>query len=217
MSRSRGPVALAIIGAASFVMLAVLVATHATQGFDDAARGFFRPHDEWGQLQLRADVVVEGLKPRNIAPLLALVAIVVSLRRSSWRPVVYAATIGGAAGLLTVLSKLLLERPDTHNDVTWAGGSFPSGHTMSVLVFLGFVVLVWHERSRWWEWVVVTLVGLGMGLSLLVQAAHWFTDVIGGLLLALTVLATAATASRFRGPPPEHQRSATRSKISVES
>ena len=59
------------------------------------------------------------------------------------------------------------------------GGSFPSGHMVSVLVCLGGALLVVQQRPRWWEWVLVGLVDLAMGLSLLLQAAHWLTDVVG--------------------------------------
>jgi len=47
-----------------------------------------------------------------------------------------------------------------------------------------------------------------MGACLLIQAAHWSTDVVGGGLLATCVL-TAASASRWRQwseGPPGHDR-----------
>jgi membrane-associated phospholipid phosphatase len=190
--RSRWPVRLAVIGAATFVALSVLVATHVTHDLDDAAREYFRPNDVWGPTQIRADVIVEGLKPIYVAPVLVLVGVGVSLWRRSWWPAAFASLIILATGALTVLTKLLLQRPDTHNHLTWTGGSFPSGHTAALLVCVGGAVLIMRERSRWWEWVTVALVGLAMGVALLLQAAHWFTDVAGGVLLAVTVLAAAS-------------------------
>jgi len=191
----------------------VLVLAHLTQSLDDAARGFFRPDDAWGTTQQRADLVVEGLKPRNVAPLLAAVGIGASLHRLSWRPVVFGGLLGGVAVALTVATKVAIQRPDTHGEVSWTGGSYPSGHTVAVLVSFGGALLIVRERTRWWEWCCVALVGVGMGLALLLQAAHWFTDVAGGLLLATALLAAAtfaplrsaaprrAAGTAHRGPP----------------
>jgi len=198
-------VLLAAVALACYVALTVVVAADATQGADAAAREFFRPHDEWGPTQIRADLVVEGLKPRNIAVLLPVVGALVALYRRSWRPLVYVAAVAALAGVLTVLTKLLLLRPDTHGMVLEYGGSYPSGHAVAVMVSLGATVLVLTSRSRWWHWFLVGLVGLGMSLALLVQAAHWLTDVLGGLLLAVTVLA-AASGWPLREPPQHGSR-----------
>ncbi len=189
--RSRGWFLLAAAAALAFLVLTVLVGTHTTQDLDVAARDHFRPDDVWGTTQVRVDVIVEGLKPRNLAPLLVLVALAVSLRRGSWRPAVYAVVLAGVAGSLTLLVKHLLERADPHHEMSAVGGSYPSGHMVSVLICLGGTFLLVQERPRWWAWVLVGLVDLAMGLSLLLQAAHWLTDVVGGLLLGVTVLATA--------------------------
>jgi membrane-associated phospholipid phosphatase len=196
--RSRGLFVLAAIAATAYVVLAVLVAAHATQDLDVAARNHFRPHDVWGTTQMRVDVVVEGLKPSKMLPLLALVAVVACVRSRSWRPAAYAALLAGVTGVLTMVTKVIVGRPDPHQDMTAVGGSFPSGHTVTVLICLGGAILLLQERPRWWEWAVVGLVGVAMGLSLLLQAAHWFTDVLGGLLLGLAVLA-AAVGLRVRG------------------
>lgn len=196
--RSRGLFVLAAVAAAAFVVLTLLVAADATRHLDVAARDHFRPHDVWGTTQMRVDVVVEGLKPSKMVPLLALVAVVACVRQRSWRPAAYAGLLAGVTGALTMVTKVIVERPDPHQDMTALGGSFPSGHTVTVLICLGGAILLLQERPRWWEWAAVGLVGVAMGVSLLLQAAHWFTDVVGGLLLGLAVLA-AAVGLRLRG------------------
>jgi membrane-associated phospholipid phosphatase len=194
---------LASICAIGFVALAILVAVHATDHIDVAVRDLFRPRDVWGLAQRRSDRVVEDARPRNLAALLALVAVGVSWRRRSWRPLAYVALIGVAAALLAQAVKVLLARPDPHYENFPHSGSFPSGHTVTVIVSFGGALLLLHARTHWWEWVLVGLGGLAMGLALLVEAAHWFTDVVGGALLAITVLAAMA-ASPLRKPsqPP---------------
>lgn len=197
---------LAGVALACYVVLTVLVAAHVTDRLDAWARTFFWPDGEWGRAQAAADIVVEGLKPRNVAVLIPAVALVAAVHRSSWRPLAYAGAISVLAAGLTVLTKVMLARPDTHRIVTDFGGSYPSGHTATVLVSLGTAVLVLERRSRWWEWALVLLVGCAMGVSLLLEAAHWLTDVVGSVLLVVAVLA-AASRWRLREPPmPPQER-----------
>lgn len=191
-------VMLAAVAGTGYLLLAGLVATDVLQPLDAAARELFRPHDVWGPTQLRADVVVEGFKPRNTAVLLGLVAVVVSLWRRSWRPLLYTAGISVLTAALTLLTKILLRRPDTHDVVTQTGGSFPSGHTVTLLVACGAVLLMVRSSTRWWHWTPVALATATMSLSLLVQAAHWLTDVVGGTLLGVVVLSIASLWSLRR-------------------
>jgi len=198
----RCPTALLVLAATAavaFVVLTGLVAAGTTRQLDVAVRDWFRPHDVWGEAQVRVDVLVEGLKPSRAAPLLGVVTLVTCLARWSWRPAAYAGVLLAVTAALTLATKDLLHRPDPHQDMTAVGGSYPSGHTITVLVCLGAALLVVRQRPRWWEWLVVGLVGVTMGVSLLLQAAHWLTDVVGGMLLATTVLAVAA-AVRYRAP-----------------
>jgi membrane-associated phospholipid phosphatase len=213
--RAWVPLAAAVLGALAFVVLSVLVALQATQELDTAARDYFRPRDEWGPNQIRAGIVVDGLQPRNIVVLLAGVGIGAAVWQRSWRPAVYGASIAVAAGGLTLLAKILLERSDPHYQMTSLGGSFPSGHTVTVLVSIGGAMLILRERPRWWEWSGVVASGAVMGLSMLVQAAHWFTDVVGGLLLGLTVLAAATMAQPWRRAAASRTPAATEARRSA--
>lgn len=183
----------AVITGAGWVVVAVLVAVGATRGVDVAARDFFRPHDEWGSTQLRADIIVEGLRPIVVSALLLCVATVTSALVRSWRPLLFAGTLGMTTCLITFLTKLALHRPDPHYQVAWDSGSFPSGHVVAVLVTLGGIVLIVWERTGWRHWLMVAVGGIGMSWALLVEGAHWFTDVLGGVLLSLAILAVFST------------------------
>lgn len=185
-----GSVALTIsvVAGCLYVVLTVLVLAHLTDSVDDAVRQWLRPDDVWGPAQLRADRVVEGLKPPRVAPALAVVAVVVALVRRSWRPLVIAAGVGLSTGALVVTSKILVARPDPNGQIVTVGGSFPSGHTAVLMAVLGGCLLVISVRTAWWAWTCIVLVDLLMSWCLLVQAAHWFTDVLGGMLLATCVI-----------------------------
>lgn len=196
VSQSRGHIRIAALSGAVFVVLAVLVAAGATQQLDVAAREFFRPEDRWGATQMRVNLVVEGLKPVFVAPVLAVFGVVTALLRSSWRPLVLVAATGVVTVLLTLSAKFAVQRADPHYEMTAFGGSFPSGHTVMLMVGVGAVLLVLRGSVGRWGWALAVAAGLVMGLSLLFQAAHWLTDVVGGGILAVAVLAAVDTPRR---------------------
>ena len=104
---------LACAAATALLALAALVRLGVTRPLDDLVRQWARPDNVWGSLQVKADVVVEGLPPdidaapdgrhrRDDRP------------GSPPRPLL----VGAATVLLTVAVtvglKLLLHRPDPH-------------------------------------------------------------------------------------------------------
>ena len=201
----HGAALLAAVLGGAFLILTVLVALHATQSLDEWVRDYFRPGDTWGPPQRRADRVVEGLRPTVVAPVLLLVAVATSIGRRSWRPAVFALLVGGSAIVVTEATKLLLGRPDPHHQTLPHSGSFPSGHTVTILVALGGALLLLRS-TRWWQWLVVAVLGGAMGLALIVEGAHWLTDVVGGVLVSAFVLVAAST-SPLRSRPTDPRTS----------
>ena len=65
------------------------------------------------------------------------------------------------------------------------------------MVGLGLAVLVARRTPGRWVWLVAALAGGLMGVCLLLQAAHWLTDLVGGGLLASALVLSVATASRW--------------------
>lgn len=188
----------------AFVLLTLLVATGATDRVDVAVRDTLRPDDVWGTVQVRADTVVEGLKPaRTLLVFAVCVSLVAGLRRS-WRPVVHALALLAIAGLPALAVKAAMARTDPHRELS-SLGSYPSGHVLVLLVCLGGLVLLGRQGHRWWRWVLVALVDLVMAVALLVQATHWLTDVVAGVLLGVVaLLATARLAHDGTLRPPRH-------------
>lgn len=173
---------------AAFLLLAVLVATGATQALDVATVALLRPDDEWGTTQVRFSPWLERLQPSRMFLLLGVTAAVAAARRRSWRPLVVGAVLATSTVALTVLAKIVLERPDPHGYVTSSGGSYPSGHMAALVACLGGCVLVLGPRVRWWHWTPVVAGTALLAWAQLVSAAHWLTDLLGGALLALVVL-----------------------------
>jgi len=114
-----------------------------------------------------------------------------------------------AACLLPALLVELLKRfyamPRPPGLDTLIGYAYPSGHaTLSVAVY-GFlaILLCGHIKPRWRSWVYLftaSLVTL-IGFSRLYLGAHWFTDVIGGMLLGLGWLTFIGIAYRRHRDP----------------
>lgn len=188
--------------AAAFVLLSALVALGLTQALDTRLRDAFRPGDGWGPMQVRVDLVVEGLRPAWALAGFGALVLVLALKRRSSGPLRYGALLLAVSGLPALAVKVGMARTDPHYELSSAG-SFPSGHTLVLLVCLGGALTLLRHRPAWWEWLPVAAVDAAMALSLLNQAAHWFTDVLAGVLLGVAALALVP----FADPPPAGQPS----------
>ncbi|HEY0382579.1 MAG TPA: phosphatase PAP2 family protein [Candidatus Elarobacter sp.] len=100
--------------------------------------------------------------------------------------------------------KLLFHRarPDAWLHIHETDLSYPSGHAVTAAVFfVGFAILAWHAplpRPVAGTLAAVLLIcAIGIPWSRMALAAHYFTDVLGGLLLG-TAFACAAFALILR-------------------
>ncbi|MGW6939105.1 phosphatase PAP2 family protein [Streptomyces xanthophaeus] len=127
-----------------------------------------------------------------------LVALVVFwlLTRRAWRLAAWASVTAVAGALTGVLVKSVVERARPHlpDPVAHAPGfSFPSGHAMTavtscavlLLVLLPLVPRAWHPLA--WALAVISVVGVGC--TRVALGVHWVSDVVGGWLLGLAVVA----------------------------
>jgi membrane-associated phospholipid phosphatase len=175
---------------AAFCALAVCVHLGLLQTFDATVRQWMRPDGAWGTTQEWADLVVHALRPELVSGLLVALSAGYCVKRRSLRPLVFVGGVGLLTVALTIGTKGLMARPDPHGLVVHSnGGSFPSGHTVAVMVCLGVAVLLAHPRAGRWVWLIPAAGGGLVGAAMLLQAAHWSTDVVGGALLATGVLA----------------------------
>ncbi len=109
--------------------------------------------------------------------------------------------------LMTILLKQTVQVPRP-NDI-YAGMmafSFPSAHTVNASCVFGFLaVLIARELKPQWRWLCYTaamLIILSIAFSRLYLGAHWFSDVVGGLLLGLTWVLVLGVAYRRHIAPP---------------
>ena len=83
-----------------------------------------------------------------------------------------------------------------------ASYAFPSGHTSGAVVLMGlFAAFIAQEQPIKKRWMIYGLFSIPMiliGLSRLYLGVHWFSDIIGGLLLGLAICGlTRVSYSRF--------------------
>jgi membrane-associated phospholipid phosphatase len=214
LAGSRTLLVTMLSASAAYVLLTVLVAAGLTAGLDAAVRDWFRPGDVWGSQQMAVDRLVEGLRPRNAMAIFLALCLAVVLARRVWRGAVLAILLIGTAGAITLATKVLLQRPDPHDEMS-SVGSFPSGHVLCLLLCAGLLLLLLDAHPRPWQWCLAGLLGASMAVSLLVQAAHWFTDVLASGLLGVATLALAALlfARLPPSPPPRARRAARRARF----
>lgn len=151
-------------------------------------------------------------------PVLAIVAIVLSRKRQSWRPIGFALAAEAAFFIGIGGLKVLLARPSTtlHDPRFFQGGllefgdrgiSFPSGHSAeAVLIYGAAVYLIAHYSGASRRlvhilcWVVVAISVNSVVVSFLL-GWHWATDLLGGLIaggLFLRILVQCDRRTRHR-------------------
>ncbi|GAB7007659.1 hypothetical protein JCM18899A_51340 [Nocardioides sp. AN3] len=191
MARRQRRVALA--AALAYAALIVAVATGATTELDRTAAEWFRPGDTWGMAQVRLGPFIDRLEPPRAYVFLGLVTVLAGLFRRSWRPVLFCLLVAGTSIGATTVTKVTMHRSDPTGAIASTGGSFPSGHMVALTVCLGCSVLLIFRRTRWWQWGSVAVPATVMAAALLYTGAHWLTDVLGGALLALSIICWAAS------------------------
>ncbi len=164
-------------------------------------------------LRLRVDALVGAARvvtalfspPVTLSALL-VVAVVVSVRRRSGRPLLWAAVAAAAMAVVTRGLKLALARPGPGSlDVQKLNGAYPSGHTASLVVCGGAIVLLLglrHVRTAWMTFGVVVLLVVS---CLWYAHQHWLSDIVGSVLLSSVLLLWLER--RLAGDPRRQQAS----------
>ncbi|MEC5180384.1 phosphatase PAP2 family protein [Arthrobacter sp. CG_A4] len=122
---------------------------------------------------------------RGVLVLHGLLVVALLLRR---RP--QAAVFGAAAGItvliLTQILKagILRDRP-ANTIVLTDTGSFPSGHVATTTAFVLVVAIL---AGRAWVWVLAAAGVLAMMASRTYLSAHWLTDTVGSVCMAVPVV-----------------------------
>lgn len=209
----RTDLRLAMVAATAFVVLAVLVAT----GWSPLIE-----LDTWVSKNANAfsadrPDLVRAMKVWTTAAgpltwrllLLAAGALLVVRRKGPAAAFVICTVVAG--GLLSTALKVGVDRTRPvvpHPFANAVGMSFPSGHagtavlaSGAMVVLLAPVLAARPPALRMLVWTVAVLLPLSVGLTRIGLDVHWTSDVVGGWLLGVAVVAAAHAAFRPNDPP----------------
>ena len=144
-----------------------------------------------------------------VLQVMAATMVVWLIWRRAWRPAIATTAIFLFADYAYSLIKILIHRPRPLNHFAGAESfSFPSGHaTMSAVTFGILAVLVSHSMSRWSRSLVYAACGLviiTISYSRVYLGVHWMTDVVGGMLFGMILVAAFGVA--IEAIPPRRIR-----------
>ncbi|MEU5723785.1 phosphatase PAP2 family protein [Micromonospora sp. NPDC047738] len=188
----------------------------------DALHRYALHHPAWVRLM---SVWTDVFAPN---PLRAATAVVVAwlLFRRARRLALWVVTTMTVGGLLGALLKVLVgrQRPDLLDPVARAAGfAFPSGHALNATLAAGVLLLVFlpftrgRRLLRWSLWTAAVLIAVVTGLSRIALGVHWTSDVVGGWLLGVAVLAaTTAAFSTWRARTGHHRARTVREGVEPE-
>jgi membrane-associated phospholipid phosphatase len=143
-------------------------------------------------------------------PVRIIASLVLAIRRAWRRFGAFVLTWAASEILMTVLKNYFHRGRPPHPLVATNGYSFPSGHATAGAALAIALVLAFFppgDRRRKWEWIAVGFAFV-MASSRIYLNAHWFFDVVAGVLLGAGIaLGSAALATeiahlyRDRHPP----------------
>jgi len=99
-----------------------------------------------------------------------------------------------ASALVSLILKNLIERPRPINAlVTETSYAFPSGHSVTAVVFFGFLIYSAFKKSKSNALKMFTAIAsvfmiLLIGFTRLYLNVHWLSDIIAGLAIGLFIL-----------------------------
>lgn len=110
----------------------------------------------------------------------------------------FVVAVSGTGVVTFLLKKIFSRARPTQEHVTlidvYQNHSFPSGHTLSYVVFFGFLIFLMQQLKSLPNYLktgvkVFSYFMLIVGpLSRIYLGAHWFTDILGGVMLGLLYL-----------------------------
>ena len=188
------PLAVAVVAAILFVALGAAVSHVPPHGIDLAGRALA------GQAQHLALWFTRSCLWYSLVAL-GLVAIAVAIRFPAWRGrAIYAIPTTLIAWQVSDAVKIFFHRPrpDYWRLIHEPTFAYSSGHAMfAVLVYWLWAWFIWNSAlprpARLIAAPLLALWGCGVIWSRLALGAHYVTDLIGGVLLAVTALGVAST------------------------
>lgn len=180
----------------AFILLAIFVVNNPVNDFDLSISKFVQQFHNTTLDQIMVWISAFGNVSIAFASMIgtALLFIIFKYKREALFVMAISFT-----GLITFSLKRLFNRPrPTDEYVTiiesYKNNSFPSGHTLSYVVFFGFLIFLMQQLKhipsylRYIVTVFAYLMFVAGPLSRIYLGAHWFTDIVGGFLIGMIYL-----------------------------
>lgn len=145
-----------------------------------------------------AQIITSLASPAVFAGIVLFVAIVwLFAKKELWRPLLLVASVGVAAITSFILKNTTMyARPNQIDMVPTfeTSFSFPSGHTIGMVVFMLVFGYVIYSRNystlKLWFWAIAAMIGTSLiAASRLYLGYHWLTDVVASIGLGFIILA----------------------------
>lgn len=151
-------------------------------------------------------VAITELGGRTVIGAVAAAVLLWLTWRRAWHTMAYWIAAFGGAGLIGLAIKVTLHRPRPAPIYTgWDAFSFPSGHATTSAAVYGFLaVLLARGLAPVWQALIgvsAVLMVVLIGFSRIYLGAHWFSDVIGGVVFGATWVALLSIAYVRHDPP----------------
>jgi membrane-associated phospholipid phosphatase len=198
MNKRRQRILLFVLGliTISFIALSVLVALYPTSALDLKLSEEVQAHQNKFIDEVMYLISTPGYMPESV-----ILVVVTSLMFFvfKYKKAALFMLLTGTAGLISTIIKAIVNRPRPSKDVVrivleTTQQSFPSGHVLFYVVFFGFLILLMLQLEKIpkaLKYVVIIIsffLILAIPVSRIYLGAHWFTDVLGGLLSGLLCL-----------------------------
>jgi membrane-associated phospholipid phosphatase len=136
---------------------------------------------------------------------MGIVGVAAGRHRRSWGPIAYLATVGLGVSLLNNGLKWIIDRdrPDVDPLSSFAGSSFPSGHSAAAAACWAAIAVVVAGRAsrpvRRASAYLAVVVAAAVAATRVLLGVHWFSDTLAGLLIGWTwwFLVTVAFGGRW--------------------
>ena len=193
----RTGLAIALLAAITFALLADVVTRGMTTQWDNAIRDTFN-HNASPDLTMIAVHVSWLGKIATLIPAGIVTASILLLTGRRWAAAALAIDMSGALVLNGTL-KLAFhrDRPTPFDGANPETFSFPSGHVLLTTCFCGGLLLIVTSKTRDLGVLASFLLVLAIGWSRIYLGAHYPSDVLGGLLVAIFWLAILVGAGLF--------------------
>lgn len=160
--------------------------------FDNLVYGYISSYISEGTTRFMKSVTFWGSGWTLTAISLIIAFTAIAVKKEKYFLCSLMAAINLAAGsLLNYILKQMFHRvrPDQLKLIEIGGYSFPSGHSMTAMIFYGFIIYLSIRYFRhWFKYCIAGILGVlivAIGISRIYLGVHYASDVLGGFIIGL--------------------------------